>query len=256
MSPCPNDTFAFYGLLHGTIDTEGESFDASFHDIESLNTMILSQSGDIIKGSIAVLKEAQSRGYSLLESGAALGRGNGPIVVRSPLMSEQNNAPTQTTTKIVALPGKYTTAALLFKRYFPDYEPRYCIFNEIAGAVNRGESDLGVLIHEGRFTYMESDLEYVCDLGEKWECETGLPLPLGGIYCRATLDTTKFSRLIRRSIEWAFAHRDSTLPFVRHHASELSEEVMQHHIDYFVNEYSLTLGTEGTLAIETLRQSL
>lgn len=222
--------------------------------------MILSQSGDIIKGSIAVLKEAESRGYSLLESGAALGRGNGPIVVRSPRMSEQNNTITQTTAKTtaktVALPGEYTTAALLFKRYFPDYEPRYYIFNEIAGAVERGETDLGVLIHEGRFTYMESGLERVCDLGEKWESETGLPLPLGGIYCKSTLDTTKFSRLIRRSIEWAFAHRASTLPFVRHHASELSEEVMHHHIDYFVNEHSLTLGTEGTQAIETLRQSI
>lgn len=246
LSPCPNDTFAFYALLHGEIDTEGESFSASYHDIETLNEMILSASGDIIKGSIAVLRKAESCGFTLLDSGSALGRGNGPVVVRKSIQGESDAQ------KTAALPGEYTTAALLFRRYFPDYTPSYYVFNTIAEAVEKGETELGVLIHEGRFTFTERGLELVCDLGQKWENETGLPLPLGGIYCKTTIDSDKISRLIRRSIEWAFSHREQTLPFVRSHATELSEEVMQNHIDYFVNEYSLTLGTEGREAINTL----
>lgn len=241
LSPCPNDTFAFYALIHSKVDTEGLDFEVEFHDIETLNEMILSGEGDIIKGSVAVARKAQQQGYTLLDSGAALGRGNGPIVVRK----GGGN-------RVVALPGELTTATLLFNRYFEGYTPLYTRFNKVVEKLDSGEAELGVLIHEGRFTYSERGCEKVVDLGERWEEEMDMPLPLGAIYGRSTLDTQRIERVIRRSIEWAFSNRSATLDFVRSHASELSEEVTQNHIDYFVNDYSLSLGAEGRAAIFSL----
>ncbi len=241
LSPCPNDTFAFYALIHNEIDTEGLTFDVEFYDIEVLNEMILSGDGDIIKGSVAVAHKAQQQGYTLLDAGAALGRGNGPIVVRK---AGDN--------RVVALPGELTTATLLFNRYFEGFTPLYTRFNRVVEKLSSGEAELGVLIHEGRFTYAEHGCEKVADLGEMWEAELALPLPLGAIYGNSLLDTQKMERVIRRSIEWAFDHREDTLEFVRSHASELSEEVLQNHIDYFVNDYSLSLGSIGRAAISLL----
>ncbi len=245
ISPCPNDTFAFYALIHGIVDLEGVEFDVHFDDIERLNSRIISGDGDIIKGSIALKPKAEESGYCLLSSGAALGRGNGPIVVRRASKIAINNG-------TVALPGKHTTATLLFNRYFKDYKPCYTIFNRVADMVEAGQSELGVLIHEGRFTYMERGLEFVADLGKMWEEESAMPLPLGGIYMREGLDTKRVTRIIRHSVEWALENRTATLEFVKSHASELSEEVMQNHIDYFVNEYTVDLTDSGRSAIDAL----
>ncbi len=244
LSPCPNDTFAFYALLHSEIDLEGTTFDVTFSDIETLNEMIAQGDGDIVKASIAMTSCAEEMGYRLLKCGGALGRGNGPVVVRS--------SNSLCSGKIVALPGERTTAALLFNRYFEGYSPIYRRFNEVATAVERGEASLGVLIHEGRFTYMDRGLELVCDLGDSWERETSLPIPLGGIYYKDKGEFEKIERIISRSVEWAMAHPSAPLDFVRSHASELSPEVMQNHIDYFVNRYTVHLDDEGLRAINTL----
>ncbi len=245
ISPCPNDTFAFYALIHGLVETEGVEFELHFDDIERLNNRILNgKGGGIVKGSIAIKPLAESRGYTLLDSGAALGRGNGPIVVRG-----TNDS---TGDRVVALPGEHTTATLLFNRYFRGYSPKYTIFNKVSDMVESGEATLGVLIHEGRFTYNERGLEFVGDLGQMWEQESSMPLPLGGIYMNSGLECAKVERAIRRSVEWAMTHPDQPIAYARSYASELSEEVLRHHIDFFVNEYTVTLGTLGREAIDSL----
>lgn len=242
ISPCPNDTFAFYALLHDLVDTEGDSFDVHFEDIETLNSIALRGDGDVVKASIAV---AHSIDYNLLSSGAALGRGNGPIVVR-----RTNTAPDAPKTAL--LPGEHTTANLLFSRYFDDYQRSYTVFSEIAPRIRNEQATLGVLIHEGRFTYADQGLELVADLGQMWEKETSLPLPLGGIFALKSLDSEKLSRIIRRSVEWALANPLAPLDFVRAHAQELSCDVMQQHINLFVNEFTVDLGEQGRRAVATI----
>lgn len=244
ISPCPNDTFAFYALLHNKIDTHGITFDVEFLDIETLNQAIISSQGDIIKASIAVTSKVVTN-FQLLNSGAALGRGNGPIVVC-------NSQEKSTANQRVALPGENTTATMLFNRYFEGYEPVYTKFNNVAQMVESGEVELGVLIHEGRFTYQEHGLEKVVDLGEKWEKESGMPLPLGGIYANRNLDIPLIESIIRNSVEWAMTHPNEPLEFVKMYASELSAEVMQNHIDYFVNQYTIDLDNNGREAINSL----
>lgn len=238
ISPCPNDTFAFYALLHGAVDTEGLVFDLAFEDIETLNSRATAGDGDIIKASIAVLPAIN---YELLSAGAALGRGAGPVVVRG---AARNN--------IALLPGEHTTAALLFRRFFKSYTNQFCVFSDIAPTVASGVAEVGVLIHEGRFTYADSGLEFVADLGQMWENSTGLPLPLGGIFANLELEEStrrKVERAIRRSVEWAMQNRAATMDFVRSHARELSETVLQKHIDFFVNEYTIDIGANGRQAI-------
>lgn len=247
ISPCPNDTFAFYALLHNKIETRGLKVEVEFHDIETLNKAILKQQGDIIKASIAIASKVATN-YQLLNSGAALGRGNGPIVVCNP-------SPESCKNQKVALAGENTTATLLFNRYFKGYTPLYTKFNQIAQMVESGEVELGVLIHEGRFTFQEYGLEKVIDLGEKWERESGMPLPLGGIYARRGLDVKLIESVIQDSVKWAMAHPSEPLDFVRQYASELSPEVMQNHIEYFVNQYTIELSNEGQVAINSLCQS-
>lgn len=247
ISPCPNDTFAFYALIHSLIDTEGVNFDLHFEDIETLNSIALAGSADIVKASIAV---APLIDYQLLTAGAALGRGNGPVVVRQVRPAE--NPAACEAPKTAILPGAHTTAALLFTRYFKEYTPTYALFSTIAPAIARGEATLGTLIHEGRFTYADYGLEQVADLGMLWENETGRPLPLGGIFARRELDGAKLSRIISRSVSWALANRTAPLDFVKSHAAELSPEVMQQHIDLFVNDYTVDLGDDGRSAIELL----
>lgn len=247
ISPCPNDTFAFYPLLHGKVDCESICFDVQFEDIETLNNALLSGSGDIIKASIAIAPKVLSD-YQLLDAGAALGCGNGPIVVKSGNIAK----PLDSAPKRVALPGINTTATLLFNRYFKGYTPIYVRFNEIAQMVKRGEVEMGVLIHEGRFTYQDLGLEKVADLGEMWELESAMPLPLGGIFARKNIDYKQIERIISRSVKWAMENPLEPLEFVRKYASELSQSVMKSHIDYFVNSHTLTLGAKGRAAINSL----
>ena len=247
ISPCPNDTFMFDGMVNGRIDYEGLEFELEFHDIEELNAGVLQAEPDVSKISCAVLP-AITENYRLLDSGAALGRGNGPLLVRR--KSEQ------TPLKHILVPGVHTTANALVCRLFPEIKERTpMLFSEIAAAVERGEADGGVLIHEGRFVYERRNLELVTDLGLEWEARTRLPLPLGGIVVKRNLPQDvqqKVERVLRRSIEYAFANPLTSREFVKQHAQELEDDVIDKHIALFVNNFSLSLGNEGRQAMETL----
>ena len=247
ISPCPNDTFAFDALVNGRIDTEGLSFDVGFADIEELNNGVLTGSPDVSKISTSLLPGIASR-YELLDSGSALGRGNGPLRVR--------RRGDRSTIRTVAVPGLHTTAYAMLRLFFPHLtDCRPMLFSEIAEAVERGECDAGVLIHEGRFVYERRNLELVADLGALWEARTQLPLPLGAIVARRELPETvrrKVERLIARSVEYAFAHPEASREFVKGHARELEDEVIDKHIALFVNEFTVSLGPEGRRAVEHL----
>lgn len=244
ISPCPNDTFMFHALVHGMVDCEGLEFDVEYLDIEQLNQRAMAAVADVSKISCAVLP-ALKREYSLLDSGAALGRGNGPLLVQRKGFKGA--------LKRVAVPGEYTTANALVSGLFPLIDERVpMLFSEIAEAVERGEFDGGVLIHEGRFVYERRNLELVADLGVEWERMTDLPLPLGGIVVRKALGEEvkgKVARALRRSIEYAFANPMASRDYVKMYARELEDDVIDKHIALFVNEFSLSLGEDGRRAI-------
>ena len=247
ISPCPNDTFMFHALVHGLVDCEGLEFDVEYHDIEELNRAAMAAEADVSKISCAVLP-ALKRNYAMLDSGAALGRGNGPLLVKRKGFQGE--------LKRVAVPGEYTTANALVSGLFPlidELSP--VLFSEIAEAVERGDFDGGVLIHEGRFVYERRNLELVADLGVEWERMTDLPLPLGGIVVRRELGDDvrgRVERTLRRSIEYAFANPSASRDYVKAHARELEDDVIDKHIALFVNEFSLSLGAQGRHAIAYL----
>lgn len=247
ISPCPNDTFMFDALVNEHIDTGDLQFEVEYYDIEALNRGAQAGRADISKISCAALPAIADR-YELLDSGAALGRGNGPLLVRrtgdiSPI-------------RRIAVPGLHTTANALIEKLFPEITERTPIlFSEIAAAVEQGSFDAGVLIHEGRFVYRERNLEQVADLGLLWEQKTGLPLPLGGIVASRSLPEAirrQVESLLRKSIDHAFAHPAVSRTYVKMHAQELDDAVIDSHIALFVNEFSRTLGNEGRRAIEAL----
>ncbi len=247
ISPCPNDTFMFDALINGRIDTCGLSFDVQYHDIEELNQGALRCTADITKSSCAVLPLVDPQ-YRVLNCGAALGRGNGPLVVRP----AGSTAPLNN----ILVPGEHTTATLLLKALMPQVKQTTpTLFSEIAPAVARGEADGGVLIHEGRFLYKDHNLELVTDLGELWEQRTGLPLPLGVILMRRNLEPqlqATFENVLRRSIEYAIKNPRKSRAFIKEHAQELDDEVIDQHIKLFVNDYSISLGDVGRMAINRL----
>ena len=249
ISPCPNDTFMFDALVNGRIDTEGLEFNLSFADIEQLNKGVVEGGAAISKISCAVLPLIADR-YAVLDSGSALGRGNGPLLV------SMSGVDISDPSLKIAVPGKHTTANLLMDRVFPHLKNKIpLLFSEIASAVAAGRYDAGVLIHEGRFTYAEKGLSLEADLGVEWDRLTGLPLPLGAIVVSRELPEEmrkKVERLLQKSIEYAFANPDEGAGFVRSHAQELSEEVLKNHIYMFVNDYSLSLGDEGRAAVMSL----
>ena len=246
ISPCPNDTFMFDALVNGRIDTGSLRFEVEYYDIEELNRGA-GLGRDISKISCAVLP-AIAEHYALLDSGAALGRGNGPLLVR--------RAGDTRPIRRVAVPGLHTTANVLMGKLFPEIEERTpLLFSRIAAAVERGDFDAGVLIHEGRFVYRERELELVADLGQLWEQRTALPLPLGGIAARRSLPDEvrhEAERLLRTSIEYAFTHPEASRTYIKQHAQELDDKVIDAHIALFVNGYSLSLGDEGRRAVEAL----
>lgn len=247
ISPCPNDTFMFDAIVNKRIDLEGYTFDVEYHDIEQLNERVLSGEAVVSKCSTALLRAVGER-YRLLDSGSALGRGNGPLLVR--------RKGDTTPIRRVAVPGLYTTANALVGRLFPEIKERVpMLFSEIAKAVEAAEFDAGVLIHEGRFVYERRNLELVADLGLEWERRVGLPLPLGSIIITRSLGEVvarDVERLIRRSIEYAFTHPELSREFIKSHAQELEDDVIDKHISLFVNDFSLTLGDEGRRAVEEL----
>ncbi len=254
ISPCPNDTFMFEGLINGRIDTRGYEFESAFADIEDLNGRVMSKGSgapDISKISYAVLPSITHR-YVLLDSGSALGHGNGPVLV----CRERDNF-LATNDPVIAVPGIRTTANLLLQKLFPRFtDRRPMLFSDIAPAVARGEVDAGVLIHEGRFTWRDHGLELVCDLGEEWDRATGgLPLPLGAIVASRGLPPEVIrdvEEMIRESIEYGFAHPEISREFVRSHAREMDEGVIDNHIALFVNNNSLALSSEARSAIHEL----
>ena len=249
ISPCPNDTFMFDAMVNGRIGCDGVQLETEYYDIEQLNARVMRGIPHVSKISAAVLPQVADR-YRVLDCGAALGRGNGPLLVR--------RRGETATIRRVAVPGLHTTAALLMRMLFPqvtDVTP--VLFSEIAGAVERGDYDAGVLIHEGRFVYGRRNLELAADLGLLWEQRTGLPLPLGLIVARRDLPEEVSQRVettLRRSIEYAFANPTASRDYVKEHARELDDEVIEKHIAMFVNDFSLSLGDEGRRAVEMLTE--
>ena len=245
-------------LLHVRRDREpahrsrGTVFTPHLADVEALNRETFSGAADVTKLSYHAYGYCR-RDYVLLDAGSALGRNCGPL-----LISGRPIQPTEVEDGglRIAIPGVYTTANFLLGLAFPralDRTP--LVFSEIEGALLDGRFDAGVIIHENRFTYAAKGLHKIVDLGEFWERETGTPIPLGAIAIRRSLSDDvkqRVNRVVRRSVEYAFAHRDASLPYVRAHAQEMSEEVMYKHIDLYVNHFSVDLGPEGTRAVTTL----
>jgi len=251
-SPCPNDCFMFDAIVNRRIDLEGLSFDVRMDDVEALNRAAFADLIDVTKLSYHAYAYCADR-YVLLDAGSALGRNCGPLLIsKRPITSEQVAAGGLR----IAIPGRYTTANFLLGLAFPAAGDRTeLVFSEIEPALVAGRFDAGLIIHENRFTYAAKGLRKIIDLGEFWEQETGAPIPLGGIVIRRSLPADvqqRVNRVMRRSVEYAFAHRDASLPFVREHAQEMSEDVMYRHIDLYVNEYSVDLGAEGRRAVEVL----
>ncbi|MBF90411.1 MAG: 1,4-dihydroxy-6-naphthoate synthase [Flavobacteriales bacterium] len=246
-SPCPNDTFMFDALVHAKVDTEGLEFEVVMEDVEALNQRALNNDLDVTKLSYhAFLYCVQV--YSLLNSGSALGRNCGPLLIQ-----QKGNSPFTANSKI-AIPGKNTTANLLLNIAFPHLQNKEeMLFSDIEQAVIDGRVDAGLIIHENRFTFQEKGLEKIQDLGEFWETETGLPIPLGGIVVKRDLPLDvqqKVQRVLKRSIQYAFDHPKSAKEYIRCYAQEMDEQVMYEHIKLYVNNFSLDLGLEGKQAVE------
>ena len=251
-SPCPNDCFMFDAVVNRRIDLEGLEFDVRLADVEALNKAAFAGEVDVTKLSYHAYAHCAGE-YVLLDAGSALGRNCGPLLISKRPISREEVAAGAVR---IAIPGKYTTANFLLGLAFPAArDKRELLFSDIEGAVLDGRFDAGLIIHENRFTYADKGLRKIVDLGEFWESETGAPIPLGGIVVRRSLpDGVKqaVNRVVRRSVEYAFANREASLPYVRAHAQEMSEQVMYQHIDLYVNEYSVDLGPDGRRAVELL----
>jgi 1,4-dihydroxy-6-naphthoate synthase len=244
-SPCPNDTFVFHALVHGLVG--GPAFAPPVYaDIDVLNGLALAGDLDVLKVSYAVLPHLTD--YTLLASGGALGRGCGPLVLtRAPATKEALRGAT------IAVPGERTTAYLLLRLWDPGFANVVVLpFDTIMPAVQRGDVDAGLVIHESRFTFPSYGLHRVADLGDWWEAETGLPIPLGAIVARDGLPTAEIEAAIRRSVEHAWAHPEASRDYVLAHSQELAPDVVDQHIALYVNEFTRDLGDEGRRAVREL----
>jgi 1,4-dihydroxy-6-naphthoate synthase len=251
-SPCPNDTFIFDALVNRKIDTEGFEFEVVLDDVQSLNKAAMNEALDITKISYAVLPHLL-KNYRVLNAGGALGKGVGPLLITSKRFLRDDKPYFDAERMSVAIPGEHTTAHMLFSAVFPAAaKKQFMLFSEIEQAVLNGSADAGVIIHENRFTYMNKGLLKVLDLGEYWEEQMKLPVPLGGIVIKKSIssaDARRVDRLIRRSVEYAFEHYPQLPSYVKTHSQELEEDVMRKHIDLYVNHYSLSLEQEGKSAV-------
>jgi len=249
-SPCPNDTFIFDALINKKIDTEGLEFDVMLEDVETLNQWALQGKLDITKLSFPAFFQSLDK-YVLLNSGSALGKGVGPL-----LISENEQEISNVELSSIAIPGLNTTANMLLGFSIPyarDKKPM--LFSEIEDAILAGKTDLGVIIHENRFTYQQKGLHKVMDLGEYWEDKMKMPIPLGGIAVKRNIDAEiqkKIDTLIRNSLEYAFTNYPLITDYVKKHSQTMSEDVMRQHIELYVNNYSVDLGVEGKKAISVL----
>ena len=253
-SPCPNDTFMFYPLVHGLVDTNGISFSERLEDVETLNRLAVQGVLDVSKVSYAALGHFRDQ-YALLRAGSALGRGCGPLLVVKEQLAVGDLVGTT-----VAIPGRYTTAHLLLRLFNPDLVHFLEMpFHEIMDAVMTGRADAGVIIHESRFTYQGYGLHQLVDLGAWWEQETGLPIPLGGIVAKRALGgeaIRTIEQALTAAVEYARANPAAAARCIREHAQEMSAEVCSAHIGLYVNDFSQQLGPEGEQAIvELLRRA-
>jgi 1,4-dihydroxy-6-naphthoate synthase len=253
-SPCPNDTYIFCALATGRIPLGGFGLQpAVLEDVETLNEWAMQGRLDITKLSFHALGHVLDN-YVLLHSGAALGRGCGPLLVAG-----QKFAPDDFAKMSLALPGKYTTAAMLLQLYAPVWKKIFILrFDEIMPAIESGRVDCGVIIHESRFTYKGRGLELVADLGAWWEKISGHPIPLGGIAARRSLGRetiAEIDRSIRASILWANQNTRLCWPYIKQYAQELDDSVISEHIGLYVNPFSENLGEEGLAAVEFFLQN-
>lgn len=261
-SPCPNDTFIFDALIHHKIDTEGLAFEVGYHDVETLNQMAF-------RGELAITKLSYHafafavEDYEILDAGSALGFGVGPLLLsKNKELADKlssfagGSLPEEFKNLKIGIPGKYTTANFLLGLAYPDMQNKeILLFSDIETALLNGDIDLGLIIHENRFTYQEKGLFKVIDLGDYWEKTTESPIPLGGIVISRDLPQEvkeKVNRLIRKSVEYAFENPKSGLQYIRSHAQEMEEAVMYKHIELYVNDYSIDLGVQGRKAIRDM----
>jgi len=251
-SPCPNDTFIFHGLVSGKIQLPGYQVREELHDVETLNQMAFNNVLDVTKLSFLAWLMVKDR-YQLLSSGGALGYGCGPVVIGLRPLDREDMRGCR-----IALPGEWTTAHLLLRLWAPRAAQRIFVpYDQIFNTLRSGEAECGVIIHESRFTFEKAGFRQVVDLGAWWEEQTGLPIPLGCIAAHERLDhdaVRQFDALIGQSIAMAQQNPAATLPYIRSHAQEMTESVLQEHIHTFVNEFSLDLGTTGLEAINTLKE--
>jgi len=255
-SPCPNDTFIFDALIHHKIDTEGLEFEVFYDDVETLNHKALHGQLDVTKLSYHAFAYVANQ-YVLLDAGSALGFGVGPLLIcKGDEQKAYEDLQSENRTVRIGIPGKYTTANFLLSLAFPNaIDKQEIVFSDIEQALLDDRIEVGLIIHENRFTYQDKGLKKILDLGDYWEKETGCAIPLGGIVANRKLPLEvqhKVNRVLRRSVEFAFANPKSGLEFIKQHAQEMSEEVMYKHIELYVNKYSLDLGVEGKKAINIL----
>ena len=250
-SPCPNDTFIFDALVNKKIDTEGLDFEVHLEDVQTLNNFALENRFDFSKISYGVLPLLLNT-HTLLNSGGAMGIGVGPLLISK----DPHITPDQVNHLRIAIPGKNTTAYLLFSYLYPNAKNiSFYVFNEIESAVLSGEVDAGVIIHENRFTYAQKGLYKITDLGAEWETKTKSPIALGGIVASNRISKPimqQVDQLIAKSVAYAFNNCPTISEYVACHAQEMSEAVMRQHIDLYVNDFSTDMGESGKNAIETL----
>ncbi|HZG86443.1 1,4-dihydroxy-6-naphthoate synthase [Paenibacillus sp.] len=251
-SPCPNDTFVFHAWVHGLIPG-APGLDVMYADIDITNTLAAGANGlDVMKISYAALPWVLDK-YALVPCGGALGRGNGPLV-----LTKSGGEPAELAGKRVAVPSERSTAYLLFRLWAAQRVPNGGLdivvmpFHDIMPAVRDGAVDAGLVIHEARFTYPSYGLSKLADLGEWWEEDTGLPIPLGAIIAKRSLDKDAIARWARASVEYAWAHPDASRAYVMEHAQEMDPDVAKSHIELYVNRFTAELGEEGYAAVEAL----
>ena len=251
-SSCPNDTYTFDALVHKKIDTKGIDFKVVIADVQELNRRAVLGDLQITKLSYFAYARVYKT-YQILDAGSALGFANGPLFICK--KGNENNINSKSK---ILIPGWETTANLLFSMAYPDYTNKTeCLFSEIEPRIMSGEFDAGVIIHENRFTYAERGFSMLCDLGSFWENKTHTPIPLGAITIRRDIpDNLKktINQLLRQSIEYANANPQASNSFIHEYAQAIEDDVLKKHIALFVNDFSLSLGTHGRNAIETLYQ--
>ncbi len=250
-STCPNDTFMFDALVNKRIDTQEYEFELVMADIKELNDLAFDTNLDITKLSYHAYTHLLDH-YQLLDAGSALGHNCGPLLISKNLIDKDTLDPNLK----IAIPGKFTTANLLFSLAYPNMKnKKIMLFHEIENAVLNGTVDLGLIIHENRFTYQDKGLYKVIDLGEYWESTFNYPIPLGGIVAKRSLGKDhiiKINNLISQSVQYALNHPNESQSFVLKHAQEMQPEVIQQHISLYVNSFSIALGAKGRAAVQKL----